>query len=975
MIGLARRHPDAGAALALALLPFVLLFRALLPGKVLSPADNLLLSAPWSSLAPGSVAANPLQVDVTFMLHPWTLYAAAEIGRGHFPLWNPYVFAGAPFFANAESALLFPLTALAYVLPPALALGLMSILKLSAAGVAMYWFLRVLDLAHFPAFLGGLAFMLNASLVAWLFWPYASSMIFLPLLSGMTERLRERPGPRPVAGLAVLVALDIFAGYPQGLFYGVLTATAWAFYRLRGPGGFAFLFRYGAGLALGGALGAVQLLPFLEYMRESAVLRYRADWIAPIHLPLRAAMTFLLPYYYGSPTTYDFWGAWNFNEMAVSVGIVPWVALPAALILGWRRRGTKLLAALAALAALVIYGGPLTARLGTIPVWSWVIPLRIVPLLVFPLCVLGAIGLDAAEAAHPPSRRAAGLAVRLFCVLLSGLALLCLADDYPVLVRRNLAISPFLQYLAFLVLLTAAALAFIARLEGLGSPVTARAALLLIQLGGSVSLAATYNPVVDAVWLRASTPAIEYLERDADLGRVVMPTNTSIMYRLYGVAGYDGMSPRRLEEVLKPDGGLTLTGSGPIRPPHVLDSGLADFLGVRHVLLPPVDEKTGWTISTQGGLQIRIQSMPDTPGEGYVLVYSGRDARIYRSLQALPRATLVGRARCADDEASLRLMLDRAVDLGREALIAPCDGVDAGAAAGRRGTAEIAAYEAERVLIRAAADGPAYLVLSDSWFPGWRVRVDGAERPLLRANHAFRAVRLEPGRHEVEFRYEPASLRWGLGLSLAAAVACIVLCLPVRRLTRIASAALLAGLAAAPAAEAGLPRAPFAFSVMPSAAVDAAPGRFEITPRSTGVPPVAFDLYIAQVEEFEGRKFLTPAGEWSERPVPYRTGLAAATLAPIAGEFPQTRTTGVLALLAVGVKPGTSPQRRANWAFEPAFSAVRVSAAPGPPDARQRALTLLGLGGATVVAWGLILLYPVRARKAAPPGQPRRTRP
>src|SRR6266478_10008997 len=92
-----RRHPDAVAVIALTLLPFVIFAHALWPGRVLSPADILMTFPPWASLAPGLLAANPLQSDVAFMFDPWLIYAGRAVASGHFPLWNPYAFAGAPF--------------------------------------------------------------------------------------------------------------------------------------------------------------------------------------------------------------------------------------------------------------------------------------------------------------------------------------------------------------------------------------------------------------------------------------------------------------------------------------------------------------------------------------------------------------------------------------------------------------------------------------------------------------------------------------------------------------------------------------------------------------------------------------------------------------------------------------------------------------------------------------------------------------
>jgi hypothetical protein len=181
-----RSRLDIAAASGLVLLPFAVLGRALLPGHVLSPADILLIFPPWSILAPGLRMANPLLTDVAFMFHPWLIYAGREIAAGRFPLWNPHSFGGAPFFANPQTALLFPLTWIAYVLPAALAITLTSILKFSVAGAGMYWFLRLLAIRPLPAVVGALAFMLNAALVTWVQWAVGTAMAMLPLLFAAT---------------------------------------------------------------------------------------------------------------------------------------------------------------------------------------------------------------------------------------------------------------------------------------------------------------------------------------------------------------------------------------------------------------------------------------------------------------------------------------------------------------------------------------------------------------------------------------------------------------------------------------------------------------------------------------------------------------------------------------------------------------------------------------------------------------------
>jgi hypothetical protein len=72
------------------------------------------------------------------------------------------------------------------------------------------------------------------------------------------------------------------------------------------------------------------------------------------------------------------------------------------------------------------------------------------------------------------------------------------------------------------------------------------------------------------------------------------------------------------------------------------------------------------------------------------------------------------------------------------------------------------------VRVTASADSPSYVVLTDLYHRGWKAYVDGQPTPMLVANALFRAVAIEPGRHVVEFRFEPVSHLLGALVSGAA---------------------------------------------------------------------------------------------------------------------------------------------------------------------------------------------------------------
>ena len=69
------------------------------------------------------------------------------------------------------------------------------------------------------------------------------------------------------------------------------------------------------------------------------------------------------------------------------------------------------------------------------------------------------------------------------------------------------------------------------------------------------------------------------------------------------------------------------------------------------------------------------------------------------------------------------------------------------------------------------ADGPALLVVRDSFARGWNASVDGQRAPVLRANGKHRAIPVPTGTHEVELHYRPPGLRGGLLLTLLSALA------------------------------------------------------------------------------------------------------------------------------------------------------------------------------------------------------------
>jgi hypothetical protein len=99
------------------------------------------------------------------------------------------------------------------------------------------------------------------------------------------------------------------------------------------------------------------------------------------------------------------------------------------------------------------------------------------------------------------------------------------------------------------------------------------------------------------------------------------------------------------------------------------------------------------------------------------------------------------------------------------------------------GTVEALVEDARGTTIALDASHPAVLLVADTAGDprSWSAWIDGLEAAVWRANLAYLAVPVTPGRHVVRLRYTPPGLAAGLGLMSAALLALAVACVVSRR--------------------------------------------------------------------------------------------------------------------------------------------------------------------------------------------------
>ncbi|WP_173081949.1 YfhO family protein [Phytohabitans rumicis] len=282
----------------------------LLGQSVFGATDEMVTMSPYSEV-PEFAAERPTNnyLDDTWdSAMPNTILFADRLRAGEIAAWNPYTAGGVPLGSTPNYALASPLTVPFYVLPGWFAPGVMKLLEILVAVGGTYLFLRRLRLRPAPALLGGLVFASSAFMVVWTNWPQTRVAAFIPAVFWAAELIVQRHRARDAAVLALAVAAMLFGGFPAVTGYTLATAGVYFLVRVwcehgrerrRAVGTLALA---GGGLAGAVLLAAVQLVPWVVFMRSAYVVG--RGQTPDDHLSIASLVTSVAPWALGSTNPY-----------------------------------------------------------------------------------------------------------------------------------------------------------------------------------------------------------------------------------------------------------------------------------------------------------------------------------------------------------------------------------------------------------------------------------------------------------------------------------------------------------------------------------------------------------------------------------------------------------------------------------------------------------------------------------------------
>ena len=138
----------------------------------------------------------------------------------------------------------------------------------------------------------------------------------------------------------------------------------------------------------------------------------------------------------------------------------------------------------------------------------------------------------------------------------------------------------------------------------------------------------------------------------------------------------------------------------------------------------------------------------------------------------------------SDDEAQLKRVKDPAFDPEHTVILpAMAQGLElnAGVPGNSDSKVEWGRPSPNRVELKVRSSQPGVLILSQVFYPGWEVFVDGVQRPILRVNYALTGVAIASGARSVKFVYNPESYRIGRAVSLVSIIGLAAVCIYWRK--------------------------------------------------------------------------------------------------------------------------------------------------------------------------------------------------
>lgn len=732
---------------------------------------------------------SPQQGNLPLIYTPFRKFGYEQLQHGQFPFWNPYIFGGAPFFADDQSAVLSVYTLVGSLFPFNESFLVVSILKLIITGIGMYLLLDLFSLSVSACLLGSITWMFSSFMMTFhIHHTAADAGSFIPWFFYFFERIvRKLENNEPVSGalsgLIVSVGLSLFAGHAETTIVGSIGLSLYALVKaLMNQKPIRLIFYAFVGMSLGFLLASVQLIPFLAVILKSEPYYLRSNAVQVLRsMPLWTVIMWFVPGF----SFLKEGGMSALHQSTTYVGITSLI-LAIFAIFKIRRYYQSGLPFLIAMIVAIGIGY-------VIPPFSWLLKIPIIRLggafrflaiAEFSLAVFAGFGMDIIQKNYSSKGGKSS------SILTVSIALLTLfAIGFLISIKLNIFsfLSGFnrvvwINYftksigisIAHIIILSLFVLVVLFIIFKSRSAVfIAGTCLLILSMGDLFTygmFGMTYNPLLTSQVLEPSSPIIKSLIQQSSPGYsfytnsdIIRP-NSGMLYGLRDFRGFDIVVSQRYQNFLSALFTDTIpmpNASGEYEHlPPAPDLVIASISGIKYFI-----EDNSWNPHNEaakggnGAESIKPLSR----------IYTGNNLSLWENPNAKPLLYLADAVEpVKNGEEALKILSGRRFGLLNTSVVTGIH--ESGSFDNTKIVLIKMKNRAGEHIVKVDAQSNGFLVINEPSYPGWHAYINGKEVPMYHVNYLFQGIKLPEGSYMVKIIYAPRVFYLGLILSILTAL-------------------------------------------------------------------------------------------------------------------------------------------------------------------------------------------------------------
>ncbi len=715
--------------LTILLITLIFFWKVFLKNLIIFPGDMLVgayypwLDHQWGNLSTSVPIKNPYITDIFSQIFPWKNLIVQSLRLGQWPLWNIHSYSGYPLLANFQSGALNPFNIVFLLFGMINGWNIFLISGVFISAITMYFYLKIIKKNNLASTIGAITYSFSGFSILWM--PYANanySLAAIPLIFILIEKYLKNLNYIYLLYISPIILFIVSAGHLQILVYSLIISFLYLLFRIKQKNIKKSIMLLSIPFLFGITLSSIQLLPTYELSQLS--IRNEELFIKTQNYglsPFGKIITLFSPDFFGNPSTFNYWGFFNYHETNFYVGIVGLVSIVWAIV-NYRKLKIEKFFLFSGLLSLILCFNTIIGKsiyFLNIPGISTSAAGRIASIFALSSAVLSANYINILS-----TKNIRNLIKPLILVILPSLSVLLFVtilkkyfisiDLFNIANNMNVAqrnmVLPFMTIFSLLILLI---------FNYYNKKITIL--ILLLTIFDLFRFGWKNTPFVSKEYVFPKTPILEYLNKDKDYYRIdrlsgpILPPNTWTQYNLQSPSGYDPLAYKdyaiNYNTILNKSYSNNVSRYSQL---YYLDPDSLGEFNVKYLLLDnnPVNkneykEKFGDPIYTQKSL-----SLYQNPG------FKPRVEILVKNSQNISSANIIN-------------------------------------------------YEPNIIEIEVFnLNQNSQLILRDSYFPGWKAYINKTQLKIDKYLNVFRLVNLPKGEYILKFKYEPISFKIGCIISL-----------------------------------------------------------------------------------------------------------------------------------------------------------------------------------------------------------------